>query len=35
MPEHIMDIRDTINWLKRKLDAGYAICYDPILTNNN
>lgn len=35
MPENIMDIYDIVNWLKRKSDAGYAICYDPILTNNN
>jgi predicted transcriptional regulator len=35
MPENIMAVLDTINSLKRKSDAGYAICYDPILTNNN
>jgi len=35
MPENIMDIHDTINWLKRKSNAGYATCHDPILTNNN
>ena len=35
MPENIMDIYDTINWLKRKSDAGYAIYYDPIFTNND
>ena len=35
MPENIMDIHDTVNWLKRKSEAGYATCYDPTLTNNN
>ena len=35
MPENIMDIHDTINWLKRKSEAGYATCHDPVLTNNN
>jgi hypothetical protein len=35
MPENIMDIHDTNNWLKRKSNAAYAKCHDPILTNNN
>ena len=35
MPENIVDIHDTVNWLKRKSEAGYATCHDPILTNNN
>jgi DNA-binding MarR family transcriptional regulator len=35
MPENIVDIHDTLNWLKRKSEAGYATCYDPTFTNNN
>ena len=35
MPENIVDIHDTVNWLKRKSEAAYATCHDPILTNNN
>jgi hypothetical protein len=35
MPDNIMDINKAVTNMARKLDAGYAICYDPILTNNN
>ena len=31
MPENIMDIHDTNNWLKRKSGGGYRIYYDPTL----
>lgn len=34
MPENIMDIYESVNWLKRK-STGYARHYDPILTDNN
>ena len=34
MPENVVDIYDTINWLKRK-STGYAKHYDPWLTDND
>jgi hypothetical protein len=30
-----MDIHEAVRRMARKLDAGYATYYDPILTNNN
>jgi hypothetical protein len=35
MPENIMDIHKAVTKMARKSNAGYAICYDPILTTNN
>ena len=35
MPENVMDINKAVTKMARKLDAGYATYYDPILTNNN
>jgi hypothetical protein len=35
MPENIMDIHEAVRRMAKRLDAGYAVYYDPILTNNN
>jgi predicted transcriptional regulator len=35
MPENILDIHRAVTRMVRKSDAGYAMCYDPTLTNNN
>jgi hypothetical protein len=34
MPEIVMELENTVSWIKSKI-TGYARCYDPIFTDNN